>query len=161
MNKSSFFKLSLICATVLVAVGASLPQRTFASETGTVPIIKTQSTALSSVKDSGTVPIIANPSKQDVTAPPPGTPDDLSFTLEITVNEPTTVDTALALDTNHPEAIGLPDSVVVPAGSSTVTLTVPVTPGYAEHHKHVKVYVSANGTTVENHVNVHYHGELD
>jgi hypothetical protein len=163
VNKSSFFKSSLVCATVLVASGATIPQKLFAQDTGTVPVIKNHSdVALNNVKDNSTTPVFANPSTGSVTAPPPGgSPDDHTFTVEITVNAPTTVDTPLDLDTNHPEAVGLPDTVIVPAGSSTATFTVSVTPGYAEHHKHVKIYVSANGTTVTGHIKVHYHGEID
>jgi len=163
VNKSSFFKFSLICATVLVAVGATVPQKLFAQETGTVPIIKTQSEAtLNRVKDNGTVPIIVQPGQGQVQAPPPGgAPDDYTFDVTITVNAQVTVDTPLALDTNHPEAIGLPDSVIVPAGSSTVTFTVTVTPGYSDHHKHAKIFASANGTTEAGSIRIDYHGEVD
>ena len=163
MNRSSFFKISLVCATVLVAVGATLPQKLFAQETGTVPIIKTQSeSALSKVKDNSTIPIIINPSNPNPVAPPPGgAPDDAYITIEIDVNSPTTVDTPISLDTNHPEAIDLPSTAVVSAGNSSVTVTVPITPGYFEHHKHVKIRATSNGTTVEESIKVHYHGEID
>jgi hypothetical protein len=148
---------------VLVAVGATVPQKLMAQETGTVPIIGAPSKmTLSNVKDNGTVPIIGTPSNPDPVAPPPGgTPDDATITLEITVNAPTTVDTPLTLETDHPELIGLPSTAIVSAGNSTTSVTVTVTPGYAEHHRHVKMFISSNGTTVETKIRVHYQGEID
>jgi len=162
VNKSSLLKISLVCAATIVALGASVPQKVLASETGTVPIIKTSSTAaLSTTKDNGTVPIVANPSQSDVTANPGDSPYDETFEVTISVNAPPSVATTLNLETDHPEAVGVPASVVVSPGSSTVTTTITVTHGNYSHHKNVKISVSANGTTVDAKVKVHYVGETD
>jgi len=147
----------------IVAVGATLPQKVLAVETGTVPIVKAPPVnALTRVKDNGTIPIVGTPSTTDPVAPPPGgSPDDPTFNLTITVNAPVTQDTVLELDTTHPDAVNVPATVTVPAGSSTVTTTISVVPGYSAHHKSVKIFISANGTTIHTRVRVHYHGEQD
>lgn len=147
---------------VFVALVATRPQPVLAQETGTVPIIKVQpTTELSHVRDNSTIPIITDPSQDQVTAPPSCSPDDYSFEVTITVNAAPSQATVIDLDTNHPDAIGLPSSVVVQPGSSTVTFTVSVTPGYAEHHKNVKINASANGSTATGKVRIDYHGEID
>ena len=162
MNKSSLIKFSLVCATAVIALGATLPQKVMASETGTVPIVSTPSElALSGTKDNGTVPIVATPSSTDVTANPGCNPYDEAFTVTITVNVPVSSATTLAIEADHPDAVEAPSSVIVPAGSSTVEATFYVKHGDASHHKNVKIQVSANGTTIETKVRVHYVGETD
>ena len=52
-------------------------------------------------------------------------------------------------------------NITVPAGSDTVTTYVTVTPGYAKHHKAVRIHVTGNGVTVTAKVRVHYHNEED
>jgi len=142
-------------------MGATRPQKVLASETGTVPIIKAQSSEFSRVKDNSTIPIITQPGQEQVTAPPSNSPDNYTFEVTVTVNAAPSRATELSLETNHPDAVGLPSTVVVPAGSSTVTFTVSVTPGYAEHHKNVKIDASANGSTASGKIRIDYHGEID
>lgn len=162
MNNPSILKVSLICAAVLITVGATVPQSALAQETGTVPIIKAPTAnALARVKDNGTIPIITQPGQNQVTAPPSDSPDSDSFTVTVTVNAPVTEDTVLTLETNHSESIGLPSTATVTAGNSTVTFTVSVTPGQYRNHKDVRIDASCNGTTTSGKIRIDYHGEND
>lgn len=150
-------KHSLVCATLLVAVGATVPQKSYAGQTGTVPIIKTQSSTSSSLmKDSSTVPIIVTPSSQEVTAAPQDSPSGPQLTVQVTVNAPTTVNTPITLSTNDPSAISLPSSATVVAGSSTVTANVTVAPGSNLPPSVATIYASCNGTEVSCTVTINY-----
>jgi len=157
VNKSSCFKFSLICATVLVAVGATVPQKLFAQETGTVPIIKTQSEAtLSNVKDNGTVPIIVTPSSSSYAAPAGDEPTPLQPSVQITVNAPVTQNTTITLSTNNPGAISLPSTATVTPGNSTVTANFAITPGKDLPPANATIYASCNGTEVSCTITITY-----
>lgn len=148
--------------TAVVSVGAGLPQKAYARETGTVPIIKApKDLVMASTKDNSVIPIVSNPSQTDVTAPVSPSPTDSTFTVTIGVNVAPTSDTVVTLDTNHPNAVSLPATVTVPAGQTSVEVTVTVSAGQYAHHKNVKISATANGTTVEGKIRVHYVGEQD
>ena len=162
MNKTTLIKLSFVFVTAVVSMAAGLPEKAYARETGTVPIIKAPKDLLmASTKDNTVIPIVSNPSQTDVTAPVNPSPTDTSFTVTIGLNAAPTSDTVLTLETNHPNAVGIPSTVTVPAGQTSIDVTVTVTPGQYAHHKNVKISATANGSTVESKVRVHYVGEND
>ena len=162
MNKTTLIKLSFVFVTAVVSMAAGLPQKAYARETGTVPIIKApKDLVIASTKDNSAIPIVVNPSTTDVTASDSPTPTDSTFTVTITVNQAPITDTVITLASTHSEAIGLPATVTVPAGQTSVDVTVSVTPGQFPHHKNVKISATANGTTVEGKIRVHYVGEQD
>jgi hypothetical protein len=162
VNKPTLIKFSFVFVTTATILMAGVSQSAIARETATVPIVKTSGdTSLGTVKDSGTTPIVAIPSQTDVTAKPTGEPTDDTVSVTITVNVAPTTDTILSIETSHPDALSFPATVTLPAGSTSVTATGVIVPGDYKHHKNVKIEVTANGTTVQTKVKVHYVSEQD
>ena len=162
MNKTTLIKFSFVFVATATVLLAGVPQSAIAKETATVPIIRsTSDSSLTKPKDTSTTPIVAVPTQADVTARPGGEPDDTNVSITVTVNAAPATDTVLTVEATHPDALSFPATVTVPAGSTTATVIGTVVPGDFSHHKNVHIYVSANGTTVESKVRVHYVHEQD
>lgn len=162
MKATSLFKLSFVASALFVVVGGTQPQQAFGSQTGTLPVIvgPGSSSLTRGTKDNGTLPVIIVPSNPtphgDGSA---GGFGDQTFTVTVTVNQPSTDDQVISLSSTHPHLVSVDPTVTVLAGSSTATATYTVPYSFAKHHHNVKLVASCNGSSVDCTVQVHYKNE--